>query len=351
MDDQVRIVVAGAGSIGCFVGGSLALAGREVRLLLRHRLGDRLREFGLRLTDLEGRDRSIPPGRLDLSTDPAEALGDAGVILVTVKSGDTREMARLIARHAPLGAIVVSLQNGVDNVPLLRSELAGRAVVAGMVPFNVAQSLPDVVAPRFHRSTSGAVTIEEGHEKLRTLLDVDGLQCRAHPDMAGLAWSKLILNLNNALNALSGLSLREELSQGRWRLLLARQMTEALAVTRRAGLALPRIEGVSPAMIPHILRLPDVLFGIVARRMLAIDPGATSSMAEDLAAGRKTEVDFLQGAVVRLAATQGMKAPMAEAIIAMVAEREKGGGSRTPEEVARRLADARDDVKATPPPS
>nr|ADI16365.1 ketopantoate reductase [uncultured bacterium HF130_12L15] len=349
--DNTRIVVAGAGSIGCFVGGSLALAGRKVRLLLRPRLNDRVQVAGLRLTDLDRRDRSLPPGGLDLSTDPAEALGDAGVILVTVKSGDTREMARLIAEHAPASAIVVSLQNGVDNVPLLRALLPNRTVVAAMVPFNVAQSWPEDAAPRFHRSTSGAVTIEDGLDRLRALLDVDGLPCRAHPDMAGLAWSKLILNLNNALNALSGLPLREELSQRPWRLLLARQMAEALAVTRRAGLRLPKIEGVSPAMIPHILRLPDVLFGIVARRMLAIDPQATSSMAEDLAAGRRTEADFLQGAVVRLAATHGMKAPMAETIIAMVAECENGARRWTPEEVARRVADARDDAKPIPQPS
>ncbi len=351
MDSGARIVVAGAGSIGCFVGGSLALGGRKVRLLLRPRLAGPLREFGLRLTDLDGRDRSLPPDGLELTTEPEEALRDAGVILVTVKSGDTEQMARLIAGHASAEAIVVSLQNGVDNVPLLRSRLPGRTVVAGMVPFNVTQNWQSGEALRFHRSTSGIVTIDGGHRNLRALLDVEGLACRDHPEMAALAWSKLVLNLNNALNALSGLPLREELSRRPWRLLLAGQIAEALAVTRSAGMNLPRIEGVSPAIIPHILRLPDVLFGIAARRMLAIDPQATSSMAEDIAAGRRTEVDFLQGAVMRLAATQGMKAPMSKAIIAMVAEREQGSRRWTPEDVARRLADAREEVTTTPRPS
>jgi len=333
-----RIVVAGAGSIGCYVGGMLALGRHDVTLLLRPRLAAAIGAHGLRLTDLDGRDRTLAPGDIGLSVDPG-SLRTAEIILVTVKSGDTGEMADLILAQCP-GATVVSLQNGVDNVPLLRSRLPGACVVAGMVPFNVAQTQADGEAPRFHRSTSGVVTIDAGHAALRDALQVDGLECATHPDMAGLAWSKLALNMNNALNALSGLPLREQLSQRMWRRILAAQIAELIGVTRRARLSLPPIEGIRPAIIPLILRLPDILFQLVARRMLAIDPRATSSMAEDLASGRQTEVRFLQGAVSRLAAAAGVSAPIADAVVAAVEETERTGRRWSARELAAYLRDA-----------
>lgn len=340
MDETARIVVAGAGSVGCFVGGSLAAAGRDVTLLARLPLVQAIAAQGLWITDLEARGRHVGPDAIGLAIEPSTALRDADLVLVTVKSGDTTAMAGLIAAHAPQSAVIISLQNGVDNVPLFRARLPGRNVVAGMVPFNVAQTAAAGAVPRFHRATAGSLTVAAGHPDLVALLSVDGLPVATHPDMAGLAWSKLVLNLNNALNALSGLPLKTQLSRRAWRLLLADQMAEALAVARGAGLALPRIEGVRPALIPHLLRLPDPLFRLVARRMLAIDPQATSSMAEDIARGRRTEVRFLQGAVVRLAPRHGLRAPLAEAMVAMVGECEAGRRDWSPVDVAERFARA-----------
>lgn len=135
-----RIVIAGAGGIGCYAGGCLALAGRKVILLARPRVEAALRQGGLRISDLEGRDRGLEPQALAVTTEPAAALPQADVILVTVKSGATREMAALIAAHAPPDAVVVSLQNGIDNADRLRAGVGGRPVLAGMVPFNVVQS-------------------------------------------------------------------------------------------------------------------------------------------------------------------------------------------------------------------
>ena len=106
-----RIVIAGAGSIGCFVGGMLAAAGRDVAMLARSRVIAEIQAHGLRLTGVGGPDRHVPALRLTLSDDPAILHGGA-VILVAVKSADTAGIADLIARHAADDAVVVSLQNG-----------------------------------------------------------------------------------------------------------------------------------------------------------------------------------------------------------------------------------------------
>ena len=113
------IGVAGAGSIGCFVGGMYAVSGRRVALLARPRVIREIEGNGLRLTGFGSFERNIAADALTLSEDP-RLLGDAGTVLVTVKSADTAEMADIIAAHAPADAVIVSLQNGVGNVAVLR---------------------------------------------------------------------------------------------------------------------------------------------------------------------------------------------------------------------------------------
>jgi 2-dehydropantoate 2-reductase len=130
------IVVAGAGAIGCFVGGTLAAAGRRVAFLVRPRVKAEIERFGLLLTDFDGSEKKLSPDQLALSEDPA-IFHSAGIVLVTVKSADTAGVADLIAQHAPQDAVIVSLQNGIGNVAVLRERVGDRRVLAGMVPFNV----------------------------------------------------------------------------------------------------------------------------------------------------------------------------------------------------------------------
>src|SRR5689334_10775154 len=136
MSESGCIVVAGAGSIGCYVGAMLAGAGRRVALLARPRVIAEVEHRGIRLSDFEGLDQHVGASGFSLSADPA-ILGEAGMVLVTVKSAATAEMAGLIATYAPPGAVIVSLQNGVGNADVLRERLPGRRVLAAMVPFNV----------------------------------------------------------------------------------------------------------------------------------------------------------------------------------------------------------------------
>lgn len=342
-DGEKRIVIAGAGSIGCYVGGCLALAGRQVILLARQRIEAALRQGGLRISDLEGRDRLVKPDGLGITADPSAALPKAGVILVTVKSGATQEMAALIKAHARPDAVVISLQNGVDNADRLRSGLGQRTVLAGMVPFNVVQS-PDGDLPlRVHRASDGKVMIEDGGAGLAglldvaSLLDVEGLAVETHGDMKAVLWGKLLMNLNNALVALSGLPLASELADRRWRLILAGQIDEALLAMKASDIEPARVAGLRPALLPKVLRLPDWLFKLLARRMLAIDPEARSSMWDDLQRGRPTEIGELQGAVIGLAEKTGTPAPLLKSVTALVRAAEAarlGSPGLTPEQVA-----------------
>jgi 2-dehydropantoate 2-reductase len=306
------IVVAGAGSIGCFVGGLLAAAGREVTLLARPRIIVDIAAHGLHLTSVDGLDRAVSAATIRATEHPA-VLGRATLILVAVKSTDTASMADLIAQHASLSATIVSLQNGVDNVSVLRTRLPNHQVLAGMVGFNAVS----MGQARIHQATSGEIVLERDAADTAAKLAVPGLTVRASDNMPGVQWGKLLLNLNNAINALSNLPLRDQLSQRPWRMILAAQMAEALAAMKAAGIA-PVTSPLPASFLPFVLRLPDPVFRAIAGRMLKIDPQARASMWEDLQLRRRTEIDHLQGAIVRLAAQHGRRAPLSELIVGLV---------------------------------
>lgn len=317
------IVVAGAGSIGCFVGGHLAAAGHDLRFLARQRIAAEVGEHGLTLTDRDGGRLQLAASRVAIGTDPG-VLASADVVLVTVKSGATREMAKCVRQHAPAHAVVVSLQNGIDNAGILQEELPALQVVAGMVPFNVVA----LGAGRFHRSSDGDIVIDARAGALANELSTPHLKLQTHADMTAVAWGKLLLNLNNALNALAGVPLRDELAQRSWRLILAACIAEALTALAAAGIRPAKVAALPPAALPAVLRLPDVLFRVVAAGQLKIDPSARSSMWDDLEQRRTTEIDQLQGAIVALAARHGTPAPMNRVVLDQVKSAEaKGAGS------------------------
>ena len=331
MNADRSIGVAGAGSIGCFVGGMLAASGRRVALLARPRLLVEIEVNGLRLTNFDGAEQRLAANAITVSDDPS-IFGQAGVVLVTVKSADTAEMADIIARHARQDAVVVSLQNGVGNVAVLRERLPGRTVLGGMVPFNVVA----LGEGRFHRSTSGDIVIGRDDAGTASSLSVPGLELRATDNIDGVQWGKLIVNLNNALNALSGIPVRQQLAQRAWRNLFADQMAEGLSVIKAEG-----INPVSPTPIPSgwmppLLRLPDFLFEAILGRTMHIDPEARSSMWEDLQRGRHTEIDYLQGVITEIAGRRGLDAPLSRRIVELIRKAEldaKGSPGLIPEQI------------------
>jgi 2-dehydropantoate 2-reductase len=325
------IGIAGAGSIGCFVGGMMAAAGRSVALLARPRVIAEIEANGLRPTSFEGFDQTIAASQFALSENPS-IFSDAGVVLVTVKSADTADMADAIARHAPPDVVIVSLQNGVGNVAVLRNRLPGRRVLGGMVPFNVIA----LGNGRFHRATSGDIVIAQDEAQTAEKLSAPGLKMRPTDNIDGVQWGKLVINLNNALNALADLPLRRQLGLRAWRRLFADQMAEGLAAIRAEGIKPVSPTPIPVSLMPPLLRVPNFIFEAMLGRTMKIDPEARSSMWEDLQRRRRTEIDYLQGVITEIAERRGLKAPLSRRIVELIrqAEREaKGSPGLTPEQI------------------
>jgi 2-dehydropantoate 2-reductase len=309
------VLVMGAGSIGCYVGGCLQAAGMAVQLVGRPRVLNALRTQGLTLTDLDGAHRHLSPNELSLFEELPAGLAPA-LVLLCVKSGATAAAADEMAQHLPPGTLVLSLQNGVSNAELAQRQAPRLRVLPGMVPFNVAEVGPG----QFHRGTSGDLAAQDD-EALRpwvARLRQAGLALQLHADLRAVQWGKLLLNLNNPVNALSGLPLRAQLLQRDFRRCTAALIEETLALLDAAGITPARITPVAPRLLPALLRLPTPLFRLLAARMLRIDAQARSSMADDLRLGRVTEIDALCGEVTRLASACTRPAPLNSRMLDLV---------------------------------
>lgn len=327
---RLRVAVMGAGSIGCYVGGRLAKT-CDVTLIGRRDAMDAIAQRGLTLGSPGQPSETIPAGTIAVTTTVDGAHG-ADVVLVTVKSASTTEAGRELAPVLAPGAMVISFQNGLHNATRLRASLESRgmanAVLAGMVAFNVVQP----AAATYLRATSGEVMVErhEGTAAFLEAADRAGMPIRARDDMREVQHAKLLMNLNNAVNALSGLPLKEELGQRDYRRVLALCQEEGLTVFARKGVAPARLGPIPPEATVRLLRCPDPVFKALAASSLKVEATARSSMADDLALGRRTEIDELQGEVARLGAEHGIPTPACDRIVGLVRKAEADGPANLP---------------------
>lgn len=333
-ETSYRVVIFGAGSIGCYVGGRLLSAGADVTMIGRSRMQAVFSEHPLKVTDYEGfsAEHPLTDTRYTTST---EAATNADLVLVTVKSAATREAGEALVPFVKSGVPVVSLQNGISNAAQLQEAMPDANVVAGMVPFNVLQQAPG----HFHQGTQGHLMADD-NAALRPALawfQKAGLPLELRSDIESVMWSKLLLNLNNPVNALSGVPLLEELSQRDYRLVLAMAQKETLKLLKQAGIPTVKLTGLPTWLIPVLMASPNWIFSRAAKQMLTIDPVARSSMWEDLQAGRPTEIDWINGEVVKLARSLGTEAPVNQKLVELMHQQEKDPKPWGPESLLKAI--------------
>ena len=319
--ENPHIVIHGAGSIGCWAGAAWIAAGLPISFVGRSSVAEEIAANGLTVTDSDRRRIELRPDEVDFSTSPT-TLRKADIIALCVKSQATGDAAREIARHARKDAVVISFQNGVSNGEVLRRALPNRVVLQAMVPFNVAR----LGNGRWHKGVAGSLSAE-AHETTRRMAERIGNgpgRLVLTDDIKGILWGKLLINLNNAVNALSGRPLLEQLSDRDYRRVVAASQIEALDILAKAGIEPAKIGPIPPRLLPHVFGSPNLLFSQLVLKRWRIDASARSSMADDIAAGRPTEIDHLNGEIVRLAHGMGRRAPVNEMIVNLIRQHELG---------------------------
>jgi 2-dehydropantoate 2-reductase len=289
----MRIAVMGAGAVGCYYGGMLARAGHAVTLVGRPQHVEAVRRDGL-FMDTQRFRAQVP---MEASTD-ARAVQGAKLVLFCVKSNDTEHAAAEMAPHLPPDALVLTLQNGVDNAERLQAMLQQQVCPAVVY---VATEMAGPGHVRHHGRGELVIGPTAASDELVALFGGAEVPVQISENVAGALWTKLILNCAyNALSAISQLPYGR-LVQGEGVEATMRDVVqECLAVARAGGATVPG----------------DVWEAVqrIARTM----PTQLSSTAQDLARGKRTEIDHLNGYVVRKGEALGIATPVNRALHALV---------------------------------
>lgn len=281
----MKVAIMGAGAVGSYYGALLARAGNEVILIGRPAFAEAVRHSGLWL------ESSAFTGRVDLHADSdASALRDAELVLFCVKSGDTEQAGHDIAPYVSDSTPILTLQNGVDNAPRLAAVL-GREVIPAVV--YVAVDMPIPAHVRHHGRGELVIGASTASVQLAKLFSAAGIPCNISDRVLDALWSKLIINC--AYNALSAIS---QLPYGR--------LVQSAGVLELMRDVFDECVAVAHA---SAITLPDDLWQstlAIAQSMSA----QRSSTAQDLARGRPSEIDHLNGLILRRGEQLGIATPV-----------------------------------------
>jgi 2-dehydropantoate 2-reductase len=292
----MQVAVMGAGAVGCYFGAVLARAGHAVTLIGRAARVDAVGRDGLLLETASGTTRVA----VQAHTEPA-AVRDAQLVLVCVKSGDTESAGALIAPHLAPAAAVWSLQNGVDNAARLQAVLQ-REVTPVLVYVAVEMAAAGHV--KHHGRGDLVIGPSAANAPIAALFVQAGVPVETSANVVGAQWAKLILNCAwNALSALTGLPYGALLKQDGIEALLHDIVGECLAVAKADVVVLP---GDAAAMWAHVKGIAQTM------------PNQLSSTAQDLARGRVSEIDHLNGHVIRRGAAHGIATPANRTLLTLV---------------------------------
>ncbi|SFC96637.1 ketopantoate reductase [Cupriavidus sp. OV038] len=290
----MKIAVIGAGAVGCFYGGMLARAGQDVVLIGRPRHVDAIRARGLRFES-----RLFDEQVTIAASANAASVEDADIVLVCVKSVDTEQVADEIRSHLKREALVVSLQNGIDNAGQLEQVLARPVIPAAVY---VASEMAGDGHLRHHGRGDLVIGQEQGSELVARLFHDAGVPTVVSANVARALWEKLILNCAyNALSAIVNLPYGEIRGVASAEEAMRNLIAECLAVAHAEGVD---IDLDADGQLERIRR--------------TIPLGQYSSMAQDFTRGRASEIAALNGAIVRRGNARGVPTPVNQIIVALV---------------------------------
>jgi 2-dehydropantoate 2-reductase len=309
---KLRFLCFGVGAIGTYIGGSLVLSGQEVVFLDRPEVAEKVRRTGLRLT-IKEKDHSILEPDVVSSLDEALTHGPFDVAILAVKSYDTLALAESLKPYGVALPPFLCLQNGVENESVLAGVLGDDKIIAGTITSAVGRRAPGEIVLERLRGL-GIASDHPFSPALANVMDAAELGVRLYANRDSLKWSKMLTNLlSNASSAILDMDAAEVFSHHGLFTLEMEQIREVLQVMKALDIPVTDLPGTPVrALAWAIRRLPLFLSQPLLMRAVAKGRGGKMpSFHIDLHSGRgHSEVDYLNGAVVRFGKLAGVDTPI-----------------------------------------
>ena len=300
-----NIIVLGAGAVGCYFGGMLARAGQRVTLVARPEHVNAIAQHGLYM-DCQTFQEYVP---VQASTDLA-CVGAADLILLCVKSPDTTKTIEAIRPFLQKHTIILSLQNGVDNCERIRA-IVGNPVFPAVVYVATNMAGPgrlkhhgrgELATGQWEPTSQGNQAQADALTALARLLTANGVPCAVSPEVRKDQWSKFLVNCSyNAISAIGNLSYGEMVQTDSVCVLIDQLAREVVDIAQHEK-------------IPLTLEEARQVNGMIPQTM----PNQLSSTAQDLARAKPTEIEFLNGLIVRKGLEYGIATPANQSVYALV---------------------------------
>jgi 2-dehydropantoate 2-reductase len=310
-EDQLAILILGAGAVGGYLGASLALHGHRIVILEREHNAEILRKHGFYLTVGE-RTHHLKNIAAVTSVEEALKFVSFDAVFIAVKSYDSAAVISTLAPHSAQLPVVFSFQNGVENEAALSAALGAGKVIAGTVTTAVAKEGPGKIRLQRLRGV-GLAANHALSKRLAAAMNAAGLNARLYADANAMKWSKLLTNLLcNATCAILDLTPAQVMANPELFDLEMRQLREALSVISALQLKVVDLPGTPVRALVFGTRLPSFLARpLMARAVGSGRGGKMPSLHIDLYTGKdRSEVDWLNGAVARAGEKAGIETPV-----------------------------------------
>jgi len=309
---MARHLIFGAGLIGGFMAGCFASKGLAVSVVGRESMRQRF-SGNFTVTDYNGHQAVVSTVNFIASGETVETEFD--FIWLTVKCTGLAQALIDLKPYVNDNTVILSCQNGLGSDAAVKEVFPGNIVRRVIMTSNVALQ-SDV---HLHRGSQGDLIVEAhicaDGQNLADTVSTELLIAQHIEDIEAYSWAKLQLNLANAVNALADIPVKQMLEQRGFRKIIAKAMQELIEVAHAKGIVLPKIAAVPMHLVPKVLNTPDWLFKLLGSKMMDIDPTVRTSMWWDLSGNRLTEVDVLNGAVVKEGGALGINCPINQRIV------------------------------------
>jgi len=297
----MRVVIVGAGAMGCLFGFLLHKAGKEVYLLEKYSdLVNHIKKYGIQVEGISGEHHVFPH-----ITAEADEIKETDLILIFVKAFDTFQAIQNAKPLVGPDSVVLTLQNGIGNVEEIVKVVGHKQTVAG----TTAHGATVLGWGHIRHAGTGETVIGELDgsktsrlEKVKAFLESAGIAVQITQDVTGLLWSKLLINVGiNPLTGITGLRNGELLDYEETRAIMQRAVNEAKSVVDRKGIHL---------IYPDHLQKVETVCQATAQNI--------SSMLQDIRNKKKTEIDFISGAILRAGKEFDVGLPINQALTHLI---------------------------------